>query len=195
MLTLTRLAIEGTWGQGDGFQCSQLLCKRILCKNKRLRWNISACPMLLSEHLKRSVQNSLPVPSTSIAPSILPQVPRLSFTSSHSSSNPHTISGKNKSIRRHQTENSESQPLDIPVLKFVQMFLCSISQVSNSLKVSSQETLFSIKNHVRRKVPEERKLLPTIASYSKHHRQKGYTLTPLVSGDKSGWKAQGGTAG
>lgn len=64
--------------------------------------------MLLSEHLKRSVQNSLPVLSTFIAPSILPQIPRLSFTSSHSSSNPHTISGKNKSIRQHQTGHSES---------------------------------------------------------------------------------------
>lgn len=90
--------------------------------------------MLLSEHLKRSVQNSLPVPSTSIAPSILPQVPRLSFTSTHSSSNPHAISGKNKRIRQHQTGHSESQPLDIPVLKFVQMFLCSISQASKQFE-------------------------------------------------------------
>lgn len=148
-----------------------------------------------------STEQSPPVLSTSIALFSLPQAPRLSFTSSHSSSNPqtpedsHTVSGKNKSIRQHQTRYSERLPVDIPVLKFVQMFLCSISQASNSLKVSSQETLFSIKNHVRRKLPKERKLLPTIASYSKHHRQKGYKLTPLVSGDKSGWKAQGGTAG
>lgn len=151
--------------------------------------------MLLSEHLKRSVQNSLPVPSTSIAPSILPQVPRLCFTSSHSSSNPHTISGKNKRIRQHQRGHSESQPLDIPVLKLYKCFYVLYLRLQNSLKVSSQETLLSIKNHGRRKVPEERKLLPTIASYSKHHRQKGYKLTPLVSGDESGWKAQGGTAG
>lgn len=113
------------------------------------------------------MQNSLPLASLALShpSSHPPSGHQFSFTNSHSYGNPHTLEFSSHTGKEHKYQTASNRIKGGSTASYSCPEICtnvSMFWISGfKLEVSSQETLFSLKRHVRMNSPEEGKLVPT----------------------------------